>query len=563
MYSRHCNIPCQIRASWMLTALAIVLIAPAPTLAADPRAQELERRTREQLELEQRLRLLERSGPLPPQAAPGPPPPLPVEPCWQVRGLRLQGNTLISLAQVNARLQPLMSDCMSVTRINQLLGALTALYADAGFIASRPYLAQRPQDGQSLDIIIEEGFVESIELAAPDLPISLRGAFPGMLGKPLQLRELEQGLDQLNRLRSLDLTADVAPGSLPGGSRLLIRPRTSAAPIGAVVSYNNRGTEYIGRNNGALTLTYDSPSGLNDFVALSTSTTLDQTFAYSRSQSLYYNIPYGFWTLALSASHSQYRYPVELPSQTVRANGQTRQYSLSLNRLLWRDQGTLLNGMLRLSSKRSQSYFADQYLAIQSPSLTVAEASLSLLKITDGLWNTTLSYAQGLDWLGADRDEERLSPALPRAQFRKYRADVSYWRQGRDGQWSWNSQLALQYSPDPLPSLEQMLLTDDYAVRGFRQDLVQAANGAVWRNTLSLPRRLGTQWTLSPRVGLDVGWSKQVTGAESQRLAGANIGVGLSTRDWQLDLDYQRRLYGPPPSSHEPGFWRLELSLQI
>jgi hemolysin activation/secretion protein len=456
-----------------------------------------------------------------------------------------------------------MSDCMSVTGINQLLAALTALYADAGFIASRPYLAQRPQDGQSLDVIIEEGFVESIELAAPDLPISLRGAFPGMLGKPLQLRELEQGLDQLNRLRSLDLTADVAPGSLPGGSRLLIRPRTSAAPIGAVVSYNNRGTEYIGRNNGALTLTYDSPLGLNDFVALSTSTTLDQTSAYSRSQSLYYNIPYGFWTLALSAGHSQYRYPVELPSQTVRANGQTRQYSLSLNRLLWRDQGTLLNGMLRLSSKRSQSYFADQYLAIQSPSLTVAEASLSLLKISDGLWNSTFSYAQGLDWLGADRDEERLSPALPRAQFRKYRADVSYWRQGRDGQWSWNSQLALQYSPDPLPSLEQMLLTDDYAVRGFRQDLVQAANGAVWRNTLSLPRRLGTQWTLSPRVGLDVGWSKQVTGAEGQRLAGANIGVGLSTRDWQLDLDYQRRLYGPPPSSHEPGFWRLELSLQI
>lgn len=563
MHSRHPDIPRSVSTSWMLAALAIVLIAPAPALAADPRAQELERRTREQLELEQRLRLLERSGPSSPKAAPAPPASPPDEPCWQVRGLRLAGNTLISQGQINTRLQPLMSDCMGVTRLNQLLAALTALYVDAGYIASRPYLAQRPQDGQSLEIRIEEGFVESIELAAPELAISLRGAFPGMLGKPLQLRELEQGLDQLNRLRSLDLTADVAPGSLPGSSRLLIRPRTSAAPIGAVVSYNNRGTDYIGPNNGALTLTYDSPSGLNDFIALGASTTLDQTSAYSRSQSLYYNIPYGFWTLALSASHSQYRYPVQLPSQAVRANGQTSQYSLSLNRLLWRDQGTLLNGMLRLSSKRSQSYFAEQYLAIQSPSLTVAEASLNLVKITDGLWNTSVSYAQGLDWLGADRDEQRLSPALPRAQFRKYRADISYWRQGRDAQWNWNSQLALQYSPDPLPSLEQMLLTDDYAVRGFRQDLVQAANGAVWRNTLSLPRHLGAQWTLSPRLGLDIGWSRLVAGAESQRLAGANIGVGLSSRDWQLDLDYQRRLFGPTPSSREPGFWRLELSLRM
>jgi len=563
MHDWHPDIACRMPSHWMLAVLAIALIGPSPVLAADPRAQELERRTREQLELEQRLRLLERSGVSSSKRLPAPSPAASLESCWQVQGLRLAGNTLISQGLISARLQPLMSNCMSASHINQLLATLTALYVDAGYIASRPYLAQRPQDGQSLDILIEEGFVESIELADQSLAISLRGAFPTMLGEPLQLRELEQGLDQLNRLRSLDLTADVAPGSLPGGSRVLIRPRTTASPMGAAMSYNNRGTEYIGRNNGMLNLTYDSPSGLNDFIAVSTSTTLDQTSAYSRSQSLYYNIPYGFWTLALSASHAQYRYPIQLPSQTITANGQTHQYNLSLNRLLWRDQGTLLNGTLRLSSKRSQSYVADQYLAIQSPSLTVAEASLNLLKISDGIWNSTLSYAQGLDWLGADRDEQRLSPDLPRAQFRKYRADVNYGRQARDARWNWNSQLALQYSPDPLPSLEQMLLTDAYAVRGFRQALVSAANGALWRNTLSLPRSLGAQWTLSPRLGLDIGWSKLLEGAKSQRLAGASVGLGLSGRHWQLDLDYQHGLYGPPPLNKEPGFWLLELSLRI
>lgn len=61
--------------------------------------------------------------------------------------------------------------------------------------------------------MIDEGYIESIELADQSLPVSLGGAFPHMLGQPLNLRDLEQGLDQLNRLRSLDLTADIAPAA--------------------------------------------------------------------------------------------------------------------------------------------------------------------------------------------------------------------------------------------------------------------------------------------------------------------------------------------------------------
>ncbi|VVN64939.1 ShlB/FhaC/HecB family hemolysin secretion/activation protein [Pseudomonas fluorescens] len=555
---------------WLAIILSIGLMYVPSAWGDDPsisdlnlRSQDRERRTREQLELDQRLRLLERSGPAQPEhttpesASPG------SESCWSFQGLRLAGNTLITQQQIIARLDTLITPCMNAQQINQLLAALTQLYVDAGYIASRPYLASPPQDAQSLDIIIEEGFVESIELEDPTQAVSLQGAFPGMLGKPLQLRDLEQGLDQLNRLRSLDLTADIAPGALAGGSRLIIRSRTQAAPWAAALNANNRGNQQTGRNRAALSLSLDSPLGLNDFVSLNGSTSLNRQDAYSRSQSLYYNIPYGFWTLGLSLSRAEYRYPIQLKHQVVVSNGQTDQYALSLNRMLWRDQGTLLNGTLRLSSKRSDSYFAGQHLRIQSPRLTVAEASLNLLKVSDGIWSSTLSYAQGLDWLGADRDSERLTQRLPQAQFRKYRADISYWRQSRDALWNWDSQLALQYSPDLLPSLEQMLLTDDYAVRGFRLGSLSAAKGAVWRNTLSLPRTFSPQLRITPRVGLDSGWGKYTQGARSQRLAGASVGLGFSGKNFQVDVDYQRRLYSSRPLNPEPGFWLMEVNLWI
>lgn len=557
---------------WSAIILSIGLMYVPSAWGGDPsisdlnlRSQDRERRTREQLELDQRLRLLERSGAAQPEhtasesASPG------SENCWNFQGLRLAGNTLITQKQIIARLKTLITPCMNAQQINQLLAALTELYVEAGYIASRPYLASPPQDAQSLDIIIEEGFVESIELEDPTLPVSLQGALPGMLGYPLQLRDLEQGLDQLNRLRSMDLTADIAPGALAGGSRLIIRSRNQAqaSPLAAALNYNNRGNQQTGRDRAALSLTLDSPLGLNDFVSLNGSTSLNQQDANSRSQSLYYNVPYGFWTLGLSLSRAEYRYPIQLKHQVVVSNGQTDLYELSLNRMLWRDQGTLLNGTLRLSSKRSDSYFAGQHLLIQSPRLTVAEASLNLLKVSDGIWSSTLSYAQGLDWLGADRDSERLTKQLPQAQFRKYRADVSYWRQSHDALWNWDSQLAMQYSPDRLPSLEQMLLTDYYAVRGFRLGSLSAANGAVWRNTLSLPRTFSPQLRITARAGLDSGWGKYAQGARSQRLAGASVGVGFSGKNFQVDFDYQRGLYSSRPLNPEPGFWLMEVNLWI
>lgn len=556
--------------AWLLMALCIASSASLPGVAAsaqlnpvDLRAQEFERRAREQLEREQRLRLLEREATVQSEPAAPLPQSSATEPCWQIRGLRLTGNTLLEPARLRTVLQSHLSACMGASPINQLLAALTALYVEAGYITSRPYLKQPPEDGQRLDIVIEEGYLESIELADPDLPVSLRGAFPDMLGRPLQLRELEQGLDQLNRLRSVDLTVDVLPGQQPGASHLLLRPRPAAPRLSSSASYNNRGTEATGRHTALLHLAYDSPLSLNDFISVSASTSLGDSHRYSRSQGIYYTLPYGFWTLALSASQAHYRYGIALPSQTVSANGQAHQYGLALNRLLWRDQHTLLNGNLRLSTKRSQSYIADTYLAIQSPSLTVAEVSLNLLKLADGIWNANISYAQGLDGLGADRDSRRESRDLPRAQFHKYRVDIDYTRHNPTADGVWNSQLAVQYSPDPLPSLEQLLITDHYAVRGFRLAALAAANGAVWRNTLSLRRHLLGQLQISPRVGVDLGWSQYLKGADIQRVGGASVGLALNHRTWQVDVDYQRGLFGPALPIKERGFWLMELSLHL
>ena len=530
------------------------------------RLQQQQQRDLQQLQLEQRQRQMQRGSFSSTPAAPSQPAQTASdERCWPLSGTRIGGVSLFDKARLNDYIKPYVAPCMGANQINQLLAAITRLYVEAGYIASRPYLASTPAAGHSLDILVEEGYVEAIELADQSLPVSLRGAFPGMLGKPLYLRDLEQGLDHLNRLRSLDRTADIAPGSQPGASRIILRSRSSAARWGLGLGVDNLGSAGTGRDRQSINLNLDSPLQINDALNLNYSDTLNHGPRYSRSSSLFYSVPYGYWTYSLFASHAEYRAPLKLPRTTLYNSGRTDMVSGRADRVLWRDQSHQLSANLQLAYKDVDSYLQKAHLQIQSPTLTVAEAGLNLFWLDSAVWNLDVNYAQGLTWFGADRDSQQVQRNLPQAQFRKYRAGLSQWRNGQLGtqRWQWQSQLSAQYSPDPLPAIEQLLGTDDSAVRGYRINSASGAIGAVWRNTLRLPLDNDLPVKITPRLGLDNGWIKAEHGARSRQLSGASLGLNLSWKKLQVDLDYQRSLNTPEGFRTEPEVWLARFSLQI
>jgi hemolysin activation/secretion protein len=531
------------------------------------RQQQQQQRDLQQLQMEQRRRQLERGAFGPAAATPAVPASVAADAqCWPLSGTRIGGVTLVNRAQLNARIEPLLAPCMGVGQINHLLATITALYVEKGYVASRPYLSSAPAAGQSLDILVDEGYIESIELADQSLPVSLGGAFPGMLGQPLNLRDLEQGLDQLNRLRSLDLSADIAPGSQPGASRIILRARSAGQSRWALgLGADNLGSASTGRDRDTLSLSVDSPLQLNDLLSLSASDTLNQGDRYSRNASLYYAIPYGYWTFSTFASHAEYRAPFKLPGTTLYSSGITDQLSLRADRVLWRDQSHQLSANLQLAHKDVDSYLENVRLGIQSPTLTVAEAGLNLFWLDRAVWNLDVNYAQGLRGFGADDDRQHQLDNLPKAQFRKYRAGLSQWRNGEFGAqaWQWQSQLNLQYSPDPLPAIEQLLGTDDSAVRGYRVSSASGASGAIWRNTLRLPLRRDWPLQVTPRLGFDQGWIKADHGAQGQRLSGASVGLNLTWKNLQVDVDYQRSLTTPSGLHREPETWLMRFGVQL
>lgn len=464
--------PCLIHriAHWLSAGCLSGLLSVPQVLADDPASQQLrdQQHGLRQLEQQQRLERWQRI-------------PAPTEPtnstshrphddrCWAVDGVRVAGMHQLSNSALAPTIRALTPACMGIADINRLLKAITQRYVQAGYPTSRPYLRQPPAEGMPLDIVIVEGFVETIELAGPDLPLSLSSAFPGLLGQPLYLPDLEQGLDQLNRLRAYELGATLLPGELQGGTRVVVQPGKVASRWHLDSRFDNRGSELTGRHRVNLGIGLDSPLGLNDELRLSLTRTVLDTPGQSQGISLYYSIPYGAWTFALSASQLSYQAP--LPYSDKAADGSSSYQGLSVERVLWRNQQGMLSASARLDRKQLINRSAGAVIVQQSPTLATVEAGINLLWLESGLWNGYFGVAQGIDALGADRSP--LGAQRLRPDFRKYRANLLHLRQGpAPSPWRWQSELAMQYSRDPLPAVEQLLVSDDSAAPGLPTRLV-------------------------------------------------------------------------------------------
>jgi len=529
------------------------LLAPVAYADETLRWLDQQRRERDGLEREERLRQLQRQV----QAAPQGRPPEADDGsnrCWPLPGVRLSGNHLISDAALRQRLAPYVRPCLSVDAIRHMLAAITRAYVQRGYIAARAYPAAPPAAGEPLEITVDEGFVESIELNDDSLPVSLKGAFPDMVGRPLHLPALEQGLDQLNRLRSIDLQAQIAPGELAGGSRILLVQRAHHSRWGLGVRYGNGGDVVTGRHGLSLVASHDNPLHVNDVLHVSLFRSVGAAPNHASGVGLYYSVPYGPWTLGASLARSQQ--VAFAPVSHTRSEAVGTSESLSLNRTVWRDQHTLVGASLRLTRKSQERWIAGRRYTRADDHLTSASLDLNVLWLGRATWSGQLGYDHGLPWFNATaRSHQRWRAAVMRT--RQWPVPGRLWR--------WDSSLEAQYSPNPLPASEQALLSSPNSVRGFRDSNIAASSALVWRNSLGVTLPLGRGLALTPQVGLDYGrgWGTYTREHQYPALAALSGGASLGWPGGELKLEYRHAMVIKDGPSSEPGFWNTELKLDF
>ncbi|MBD2809312.1 ShlB/FhaC/HecB family hemolysin secretion/activation protein [Xenorhabdus sp. Vera] len=449
--------------------------------------------------------------------------------CLPIAGVYLQGITLLSLTDLSA-LSALPQQCISSSNVNRLTRELTRLYVQKGYITARVQIV-RPNSQGNLGLRVTEGFIEKIE--GGDRWVNSRLLFPGLEGKPLKLTQLDQGLDQANRLQSNTTKLDILPGHQVGGSIIRLRNQ-HAKPWLITVGTDNYGQKSTGQWLVRATATLDSPFSLSDFVSLYTNSSLENpAHRSSRAYTLLYSLPYGAFTFSGFASVSFYENHQPLQHNVVKLHGQTQQYGLRSDYMFYRDHSQInsLNG--QLTYKRIENVFESVRLEVSSPTLTLFELGASHLQILPcGVFSANLSVEQGLPWMGAGPPQT----AVPlESQFTKGKLFVNLSQRLTLGgeTYQLNNLFYGQYSRDPLPGVEWLSLTDRSAVRGFRRSTQSGDNGWYLQNTLSHSVNLGPT-TLTPRVGADVGRV-----LPRQDNSGWRSSAGLSTG---ATLHYQRVL---------------------
>lgn len=477
------------------------------------------------------------------------------ETCLPVSGLRLAGVTLLQPGDL-VQLRQVRDACLTGAHLNRIIHQLTALYLARGYIAAR-VVPEMPRDGV-MTLRVFEGRVDRIEGAG----CAADWLFPGMVGAPLNLRDLEQGLDQANRLQSQQLRAEVAPGRQQGETTVRLVGE-SASPWLRSLVLDNRGYDATGRNVLELNLSRDNPTGHYDFlnVALEYSPGHGR---YSRRASVFYSLPYGHWTASAFAGASAYLNTQKLLYHTVELTGTSGQYGLRLDRVLARNQTHIISGHLQLSHKQVRNFFLGSLQSISSPTLTVAELGADRLSLhRGGALTLEARLEQGVPWLGAQRDWKTAGRGLPRAQFLKAGLAAGL-RQGLPAgrrQLVLDSRLTWQTSRDRLPAIEQIELADNNLVRGFRHNSLSGERGGVWHNTLSTRLRAGSL-SLTPRLAVDLG-RVRTAGIGWRTLAGGGLGLEMRRGRLALDLKYNRPLRSPAGLAGEPHQLLARFTLQL
>lgn len=507
----------------------------------------------QQQQLDQQREQLQRRPDVfaPPQAAPLSPIPLPTGQCFTVAKVLLDGAPEAWLGWLRPLTEPVLGHCLDLAGINALVGRLTDTMVARGFVTSRVLVPEQNLQSGNLRLVVVPGRIQEIRLKQGGSDWSLRSAFPTGPGEILNLRDLEQGLEQLSRVSSQQASMELLPGDQPGTSVVEVK-RERSRPLHASLSQDDSGQEATGKNQASLQLSADNLLGFNDVLTLSRGQDAEQlAYPKSRSQSVSWLLPWGNWSLFASYSAFDYRQKVDGDAQSFQSSGESRNTLLSLTRLLHRDQTSKTDLALSMTRKASRSFIEDSELVAQRQDLSYLGLELSRRQYQgSAVWDGALGFTRGVHTWGGQNDA-LAAQGGPSARPEIYSARLSLTQPFKLGTQNLRASSALkaQYSRQLLFGTDQFSIGSRYSVRGFDDHSMAAQSGWSWRNELawSLPLKLNDS-SLESYVGLDVGQIAGPTSValSSKRLSGCVIGLRASLmRFLSAEISHEQALTQP------------------
>ncbi|TCW85648.1 ShlB/FhaC/HecB family hemolysin secretion/activation protein [Burkholderia sp. SRS-46] len=447
-------------------------------------------------------------------------------------------------------LQRYRGQCVGRDGLNLIVHRVMAHLIEKGYSTTRVVIAPQDLSTGKLKLQLIPGVISAIRFADPSTYGTWRNAFPTKAGDLLNLRDLEQGLEQMKRVPNQDVDMQIVPGPSTGESDVVITIKRTK-PWSLAVSADDSGLKSTGQLQGSVSLTVDNPLGLSDILNVGYNHDINgHASKYgTHGSSAYYSIPWGNWTFTATASQYDYHQQIAGAFTTLVSSGKSKTFDVKAEYQFYRNQVQKNMLEFRVGKRFSEAYIDGTEIDVQHRNNSYAEIGWEHKHYFGAAqFDSTIAYRWGVPWFGAQSDLPSASTGAPTYYYHMETLDatlsVPFTIAGIPLRYA--ATVRAQNTPNTLYPTEYISIGSRYTVRGFDGNTMLAAEKGVFvRNDLEIPfPRFGQ----ALYVGIDGG---EVFGPEAnnllgRRLAGAVIGLrGSAFKHINYDVFIGGPLYQP------------------
>jgi len=453
--------------------------------------------------------------------------------CFELKKFILQGDDAkqftFAMRPVTQGKYNLIGRCIGVQGLNQALDLIQNKMISHGYVTTRMLLPQQNIASGEIKLQVIAGKVDQISFAEGTSKRAHKfNALPVKSGDILNIRDIEQGLENFKRVPTVEADFKILPSAQraePGYSDLELAWQQSK-PYRIHLGVDDAGSDSTGKYQGTATLSLDHLLTANDLFYGSYNHDLgggDQGERGTDGYYLSYSIPFQYWLFSTSYSQSDYNQTVAGANQSYEYSGKSKLISADLSRIIYRDAKRKTTASVGGWYRESQNFIEDVEVEVQRRKTGGWKASLDH---TEYLANATLTgnvtYKRGTGAFNAMRaPEEDFGEAYTHAGI--LQANASLQVPFKVGQQSlqYVAEWRTQHSKKPLTPQDRFSIGNRYTVRGYdgEQTLI-ADNGFLVRNEISgSVFKLPMQWY----SGIDYGEVGGKTAYEPNPLLGTSL----------------------------------------
>jgi hemolysin activation/secretion protein len=434
-----------------------------------------------------------------------------------------------------------INHCLGARAIDLVMRRVQNAVLARGYVTTRVMVAPQDLKSGTLKLTLIPGRLRAIRtLPGSDPRAAIWNAVPAVPGELLNLRDVEQALENFKRVPTADADIQIVPaegpGAGPGDSDLVIKWRQERK-VRFSVSLDDSGSAGTGKYQGGLTLSLDHLLRINDlfYASLNHDLGFASDQRATRGNALHYSVPYGYWLLGVTASNSAYYQTVAGATQDYRYSGTSRNADVRLARLIYRDADSKSTLSLRGWARDSRNFIDDTEVQVQRRRMGGWELGVEQRDIVGpATLEMHVNYRHGSGAFGAEHaPEEAFGEGTSRFTVLTAEANLSVpfalgaYKIHYTGAWRF------QNNRTALLTQDRFAIGGRYTVRGFDgSSSLSAERGWLLRNEIGTP--------LGPAelyAGLDHG---EVGGPSSKNLLGKRLtGAVLGMRGQVLGVQYE------------------------